>query len=423
MSKRTYRATSVNDVSVETLVSKLKPGARVIVGVDVAKVENKAAVVQDGELIRLVGWKAPKESRKLVELIAGLARVATVEVALESTGTYGDPLRALLAAEKVTVFRVSTKHAHDSAELYDGVPSTHDSKAALLLTWLHSLGRSKPWPIKSDAERDLASAASRYELHNDQLMGCLGRLEGVVARHFPELTEHVELRSASTLELLIRFGSPAEIALNQVAAAELMQGIGGALLKPEKVEAVIAAATRSTGMSMTEVERHTMMLLATEAKRQRGLKAAAMKSLELLAEQNEAAKRLAPVLGLGTAAVMLAEAGDPATYGSAAAYVKALGLNLKEKSSGQQQGQLKLTKRGSAKARRWLYLATQRLIRREALFKAWYDRKVARDGGKAKNKAIVALMRKLAGALFHVARGATFDASKLFDAARLGVKT
>lgn len=174
---------------------------------------------------------------------------------------------------------------------------------------------------------------------------------------------------------------------------------------------------------MTEVERHTMMLLATEAKRQRGLKAAAMKALELLAEQNEAAKRLAPVLGLGTAAVMLAEAGDPATYGSAAAYVKALGLNLKEKSSGQQQGQLKLTKRGSAKARRWLYLATQRLIRREALFKAWYDRKVARDGGKAKNKAIVALMRKLAGALFHVARGATFDASKLFDAARLGVKT
>jgi len=88
-----------------------------IVGVDVAKVENKAAVVQDGELIRLIGWKAPKESRKLVELIKGLAKVAKVEVALESTGTYEDPLRALLATEQVPVFRVSTKHAHDSAEL------------------------------------------------------------------------------------------------------------------------------------------------------------------------------------------------------------------------------------------------------------------------------------------------------------------
>lgn len=184
------------------------------------------------------------------------------------------------------------------------MPSTHDSKAALLLTWLHSLGRSKTWPTKSDAERDLASAASRYELHNDQFMVCLGRLEGLTARHFPEFPEHVELRSASTLELLIRFGSPAEIARNQPAAAELIQRFGGALPKPEKVEAVV---------SMTEVERDTMMLLATEAKRQRGLKATAMKSLELLAVENAAAQRLQPVFGLGTAAVKLAEAGDPAT--------------------------------------------------------------------------------------------------------------
>ena len=51
---------------------------------------------------------------------------------------------------------------------------------------------------------------------------------------------------------------------------------------------------------------------------------------------------------------------------------------------------------------------------------AWYQHKVKRDGG-LKRKAIVALMRKLAMALWHVARGETFDSRKLFNARTLGL--
>ena len=101
--------------------------------------------------------------------------------------------------------------------------------------------------------------------------------------------------------------------------------------------------------------------------------------------------------------------------------MKALGLNLKEKSSGQHQGQLKITKRGSPLARKYLYLALLRLLQSESLFKAWYARKVEREGGKRKLKGVVALMRKLASALWYVARGDAFDPAKLFDARRLGV--
>ena len=46
---------------------------------------------------------------------------------------------------------------------------------------------------------------------------------------------------------------------------------------------------------------------------------------------------------------------------------------------------------------------------------------IEREGGKRKLKAIVALMRKLAAALWHVARGATYDPTKLIDARRLGL--
>jgi len=43
----------------------------------------------------------------------------------------------------------------------------------------------------------------------------------------------------------------------------------------------------------------------------------------------------------------------------------------------------------------------------------WYDRQNARPGA-LKGKTIVTLMRKLAQALWHVGRGATFAVTRLF---------
>ena len=98
---------------------------------------------------------------------------------------------------------------------------------------------------------------------------------------------------------------------------------------------------------------------------------------------------------------------------------KALGLNLKEKSSGKHQGALHITKRGPGVTRLFLYLAALRLVQRDPIVKAWYAKKVARQGGIAKNRAVVAVMRKLAKALWHVAGGVAFDSRKLFDVSRL----
>ncbi|MCP3859487.1 MAG: hypothetical protein GY704_07530, partial [Phycisphaeraceae bacterium] len=50
----------------------------------------------------------------------------------------------------------------------------------------------------------------------------------------------------------------------------------------------------------------------------------------------------------------------------------------------------------------------------DAVVAAWYARKVARDGGQAKTKAVIAIMRKLARALWHVSQGHPFDATKLY---------
>ena len=128
---------------------------------------------------------------------------------------------------------------------------------------------------------------------------------------------------------------------------------------------------------------------------------------------------MSPNLGLLTAIVLFVEIGDPLNYANTRAQMKAAGMNLKERSSGRYVGRLKLSKRGSGRARRWLYLAALRLIQRDRVTRCWYERKVRRDGGKSKGRAVVAVMRKLLSAQWHVARGQEFDSSKLFNLSHL----
>ena len=111
--------------------------------------------------------------------------------------------------------------------------------------------------------------------------------------------------------------------------------------------------------------------------------------------------------------------GDPRRFASARAYRKAFGLNLRERSSGRKKGKLAITKRGPGRARRFLYLAVLGLIQRDPIVAAYYRQKVADKGGQHKRIAVTAVMRKIALALWHVGRGAPYDAARLFDTSRL----
>src|ERR671923_11741 len=55
-------------------------------------------------------------------------------------------LSQALADAGVVVERVSGKAAHDYAEVFDGVPSQHDSKDAAVVAELAALGKAAPWP-------------------------------------------------------------------------------------------------------------------------------------------------------------------------------------------------------------------------------------------------------------------------------------
>jgi len=412
--RRAYRAVAVKNVSLENVLQSGPEGA-VTVGMDVGK-DEIFVVLRWVDATFERPWKVrnPLEVKLLVRILTELNRRRCLTVGMESTGTYGDSLRQALTDAKLSVHRVSGKATHDYAEIFDGVPSQHDGKDAAMIAELVAFGKSSPWPFEHKEANDAEMAYWVDWLDGQQQieMLWLGRLESLLARHWPEATTLLKLSSATLLQTLARYGGPGGLAEDDGAARRLA-GWGGPKLTAKKIEKVIRSATETVGVRQNaqDVRRiQEYATLALEAYRQTQK---AKRALERLAKGNEVIQRQAEAVGVATACVLWVALGDPKNYPFAAAYRKAMGFNLKVRSSGKHKGKLKITKRGPSVVRRWLYFAAMRMVQRPEV-KPWHEAKKARTSDKA-TPSLVAVARKLALAMHVVgARGERFDPGRLF---------
>jgi transposase len=335
-------------------------------------------------------------------------------VALEPSGTYGDPLRQAVTDAGLTVLRVSSKAAHDYAEVFDGVPSQHDGKDAAVVAELAALGKASPWPYRAKDvwDQELVYWVEWLDAQRQMAAMWLGRLEALLARHWPELTRLLKVSSATVLRLLAHYGGPAALAADGRAAEQLGRW-GKGFLRPAKVQQVLASAQTTLGVRLGVVEQRRLQEYAQQALAARREVRRSQRQLRALGAKQAVLRAQGQVVGLPTACVLWASLGDPRQYSSGPAYRKAMGLNLVEHSSGTYQGELRISKRGQPRVRRWLYLAVLRLIRREGV-RDWYRAK-KQQGEKATKKALVGVMRKLALALYRVAvSGVAFESRRLF---------
>jgi transposase len=419
MGKRTYRAVDIKAVDVDKLAESLTTG-RAVIAIDIAKEKQVCAIVGgDGTCAAIVKWSHPRETARFVVLCESLSeRGLKVEAAMEPSGTYGDVIRSRLMDAGIDVFRIAGKRVHDAAEVFDGVPSMHDPKASMIIAKLHLEGLSERWPLGTEQERELSAMRRMLVLHQRRELQLYNHLEALLARVWPEVTELISLDAKSLLELLATYGSPAKVAANVAAARALLTRVGRSFLKAEVIEAILESARESIGVPTLNKEAALVRATATEALHARGLAKEAATAITQVAHK-EISPELVKTVGPVTAATLIGCGTAPLKYASPSALEKAMGLNLREFSSGTKKGGLHITKRGDGVVRQVLYMATLRLIMNDPVVAAWYHKKVVRDGGKAKHKAIVAVMRKLARALWHVGRGEAFDATKLFDTSRL----
>jgi transposase len=174
MKKRIYRRTPVKQFDAATIRPE-DVGSRLVVAVDVAKVDMVAALVAaDGTVLKTICWEAPAENVVVIELLRLLrTRGFDIEVVMEPSGTYGDVLRQMLEDAGLPLFHVQGKKTHDASELYDGVPSMHDAKAAAVIAKLHREGLSRRLAPEPLEKRVLRAAIAIVDLHQTRYL-CTG---------------------------------------------------------------------------------------------------------------------------------------------------------------------------------------------------------------------------------------------------------
>jgi hypothetical protein len=247
----------------------------------------------------------------------------------------------------------------------------------------------------------------------------------MLARHWPEFGGLIDVHQQRAWMTLVRqFPGPQCVAADGAQAAQTLHDASRKRFPKDRIEEFVARAGTTVGVPMTRgeqerfqhvvevIEQHTQQLDAID---------------DVLADSvgcDPSMAKMALVVGPACAAAIVAYVGSPIEFQSPSALEKAIGLNLKIRSSGNEDGKLTIgiTKRGPAHVRQLLYLAALRMVKGR-IVGAWFRARRSYNTEAGKKKAVVAVMRKLARALWHVARGNDFDPSKLFDVRRLELTT
>ena len=158
------------------------------------------------------------------------------------------------------------------------------------------------------------------------------------------------------------------------------------LLAQQSVSSKIATSARSTSLKiLCDQLEHTQKNVAQLER-----------EIDKLVEGDDGVKGLksVPEFGRKMIAVLRAELGEVTRFQRIDQVVAYAGMDIAVRESGKWKGQAKLSKRGSGRLRRILYMTAVRCIRlKDSAFGMYYHRLVAR--GMKPREALVAVMRKM----------------------------
>jgi transposase len=333
-----------------------------------------------------------------------------IVVGFESTGPYAEPLMNFLAKKPVRLVQVNPMHTKRLKELTGNSPNKTDSKDPRVIADVISLGHALTVVVPEGPAAELRRLTQARQRASKNRTAMVNQLHHLVFVIFPEFMQiFKKITSKSALYLLKHHPSPEDIVgLGFEYLYALLKKISYGQLKQSQVKTLIEAAENSTGIDYGKES-----LLVEIRYLVSGIERASKFIDHLEAQMSQYLKHIPysqsilSIKGVGevTVAGLIGEVGDFRQFKTISEMMKLAGLDLYEISSGKQQGQRHISKRGRSYLRKLLFFAAINTIRSNGIMHENY--RLMLDRGMPKVKAVVAISRKLLRTIFALARNHT----------------
>lgn len=335
-------------------------------------------------------------------------QLSNVIIGMEPTGHYWLNLSHWLSSRNLEVVLVNPHLVKKNKENRDNTPSKSDMKDALVIADMVKNGYYTFIRTTPEQFEELRVLLANRDSIIKRFVSTINQLNRWVDIVFPELRQvFKDVTCTGSLATLRLFPTPAE--LSKLEPEDVITGWKTFMKRhsgTRKAQMLIMLANRSVGSHQAH---HAYKLHVKQLLEEYDLANAQLLHVEQevinVLQRISYAKQMLAIKGISAISLagILGEAGDLSGFSHGNALLRHAGLNLAEASSGKWRGQLVISKRGRARLRRFLFIATMSLVMNNPEFKAFHEHNVQVKNLK-RMKSIMKLCGKLARILVGMAR-------------------
>ncbi len=357
------------------LIEKITP-QHLVVGIDIAQLTHVARAVNFRGIVvgNPLSFSNDEEGFQIlirwIQSLQASHNLNTAIIGMEPTGNYWLSVSRWLSEKQFEVVLVNPHLVKKNKENRDNTPSKSDKKDALVIADMVKNGYYSFIRNASEAFEELRVFLSNRDSVVTRLVSAKNQIHRWVDVVFPELRQvFKKLMCKGSLATLRLFPTPEE--LKKLTPPDIVKGWKSIMQRhpgEKKAQALIAFASHSVGsvQATHAYKLHLKQLLAEYDLAYEQLQVVEAEIIAVL-ERIPFAKSMLVVKGISAISLagILGEAGDLSGFVHGNALLRHAGLNLAEASSGKWTGQMKISKRGRSRLRRFIFLMTMRLtIRR-----------------------------------------------------------
>lgn len=390
-----------------TLTSKLADiqPETLLVGVDLAEENVAVAITYEARQVGRIRFGHNRDGYdRFLDWLEGMkGRVGAREVlvGMEPTNHYWQLLAAELERRGIAYRLVNpyTVKKHREGDQLDR--AKNDQRDGFTIADLLRTGKFTFTQRQVGSYAELRGYSSHYHQLKRQIARTKIQLRQAVAQTFPEVGEAFKELTGQTAVAMLQkqaaahqIGQQSETAFLQAVRADYQ----GSRFQWKKLGQAYELAQNSVGLVETEalqlaIGGHLQLLKLLEA--QMATVCAAL--LDTFLALPEAKALLSLGIGAVSAALLLAEIGDPAAFSNARQLVKLAGIQPSPNQSGKKTNSpTPISRKGRPRLRAILYFACLRLVQTDEAFAAYYHQLQGRPQNPlTKMQALLALMHKL----------------------------